>query len=115
MENRNNGFSATNAEPEKNWQQAENEENQIRETNKDSDLDLRSAEAGGFGIGEDQEENSIYASAYSDDPDEDDEDEDDEDEDEENDSVDRDWGTVDPQEHLGIPSDMDPSGPGSAV
>lgn len=26
-----------------------------------------------------------------------------------------DWGNVDPQEHRGIPSDMDPSGPGSAV
>ncbi len=28
---------------------------------------------------------------------------------------DRDWGTVDPQEHPGRSTGMDPSGPGSAV
>lgn len=34
---------------------------------------------------------------------------------EEQDSHDRDWGDVDPQEHPGRSSGMDPSGPGSAV
>lgn len=35
--------------------------------------------------------------------------------DDEQDSPDTDWGTVDPQEHPGRSSGMDPSGPGSAV
>lgn len=35
--------------------------------------------------------------------------------DEETDAHDTDWGTVDPQEHPGRSSGMDPSGPGSAV
>ena len=42
------------------------------------------------------------------------EDDSDQDEDEEE-SSDKDWGTVDPQEHPGPPSDMDPTAPGSAV
>lgn len=48
-------------------------------------------------------------------PDDDKNDTEEEDEDEETDSPDRDWGTVDPQEHPGASSGMDPSGPGSAV
>ncbi|GEP51883.1 hypothetical protein FNO01nite_25550 [Flavobacterium noncentrifugens] len=111
MENTSNRNTVSNSDSENHWQQAENEENKTQEPN-DQKLDLRSAEANGFGTGEDLEEHSIYASSY-DDPEEGD-DEDEEDDDEE-DSTDRDWGTVDPQEHPGIPSDMDPSGPGSAV
>ena len=35
--------------------------------------------------------------------------------DEDDDDSSGDWGTVDPLEHPGPPSDMDPSAPGSAV
>jgi hypothetical protein len=35
--------------------------------------------------------------------------------DDEEETPDNDWGTVDPQEHPGRSSGMDPSGPGSAV
>ena len=38
-----------------------------------------------------------------------------EEEDEDEESPNSDWGTVDPLEHPGPPSDMDPSAPGSAV
>lgn len=108
MENTSNRNTVSNSGSESHWQQAENEENKVQEPN-DQNVDLRSAEANGFGT-EDQEEHSIYAGSY-DDPEE----EEDDDDDDEDDSPDRDWGTVDPQEHPGIPSDMDPSGPGSAV
>ena len=43
------------------------------------------------------------------------EDEDDEEDTDEEETPKTDWGSVDPQEHPGLPSDMDPSGPGSAV
>ena len=112
MENTSNSNAASNNEGASHWQQAEKEENKVQEPN-DENWDLRSAEAGGFGIGEDREEHSIYAAGSNDDPDKDDDD--DKDEEDDDDSADRDWGTVDPQEHPGIPSDMDPSGPGSAV
>ena len=41
--------------------------------------------------------------------------EDDSDDDGDDDDESGDWGTVDPLEHPGPPSDMDPSAPGSAV
>lgn len=47
--------------------------------------------------------------------DRDDEDEDEDNEEDEEETTKTDWGSVDPQEHPGLPSDMDPSGPGSAV
>ena len=101
-----------NTNDNQNWQLAENQDNEQRALNSETEnnWDFRQAEAGGYQSDNDPEKR--FANDRDDEEDDDDENEDD---DTENDSPKRDWGSVDPQEHPGIPSDMDPSGPGSAV
>lgn len=114
------GIAQDDAAHTDNWQHAEKKSN----TESDTEFDLRSAEANGYGT-----ENNLYAEdnddskddddLFDDDDDveEDDLDEDDNDEDnneEDDDDTISDWGTYDPQNN-GMPSDNDPTAPGSAV
>ncbi|HLA55568.1 MAG TPA: hypothetical protein VK623_05690 [Flavobacterium sp.] len=115
MENTSN-WNAQNSDQQNDWQEAENDYQEMADANEDEVLDFTTEGsysedadevlyAGGGGHGEDDGED--------DDKDEDDKDEDDND----NDDDDlEDWGNIDPLSNpMGLPDDMDPSGPGSAV
>jgi hypothetical protein len=112
MENASN-WDAQSSDQQNDWQQAENYDNQeMADANEDEVLDF-TAEGS---YTEDADE-ILYADGGDDGKDEDDEkDEEDEEDKEEDDDELEDWGNVDPLSNPGgIPSDMDPSGPGSAV
>ena len=89
-----------NAELQNDWQNAENEENTTKDN---TDVDFRSAEAGGYGLTTNQ---SYDASG---DPDKEDVDDNDEDNDSDDDATMEEWGDVDPA------GGDAPSTPGSAV
>ena len=107
METKNNGNTQEETSRNENWQLAEN--NYSEQPSADESVDLRSAEAGGYGL---DANDTFYATTHHDDDKERDNKEDDDDNEEEN----TDWGTTDPLDPPGnLPDPMDPSGPGSAV
>ena len=100
------------------WQLAENHENQPDIKNNEADgIDLRSAEASGYGTDiddADETDDTIYASDRDDEEEDDDNDDDDSNDDDDDEPAD--WGNVDPQANPGpFPDSNDPTAPGSAV
>ncbi|MBF0695580.1 MAG: hypothetical protein IR153_11050 [Flavobacterium sp.] len=100
MENSNDN---KNRQPE-NWQREENIENSQSKTDS---FNLTSAEADGYGIDENTADDALYTQGTDDD---------DTDERDDDENAKTDWGNVDPLSDTdGLPSGVDPSGPGSAV
>ncbi len=92
-----------NDEQNQNWQQSEND----KDLRPDSEFNMNSAEANGYGTDANTADDALYALG---------DDDDDDDRNEEEETPKRDWGNVDPLSDTdGLPSGVDPSGPGSAV
>ena len=97
-------------------------EGQWQQPSENDETYLKSAEADGYEANDDDDTLYNNDSGIDDDDDDDDDDTveyDDDDDDDDDDDIDTDgtnsdWGTVDPQSG-GRSTDMDPSGPGSAV
>ena len=106
MENWNNQNDEQQNLHSDNWQMSEND----KDLNTDDSFNMNSAEADGYGIDPNTADDALYTLG-----DDDDDDVDSDDSDEEETSK-RDWGNVDPLSDTdGLPSGVDPSGPGSAV
>jgi hypothetical protein len=110
MDTNNNQDTAQNNADLQHWQNAESY--QQNETTDHEEVDLRSAEAGGYGL----DKENAYDAASASDKDHEDKDDDDNDNDNDNDDDDDDdaatmddWGDVDPA------SGDAPTAPGSAV
>ena len=110
MENWNNqNDEQQNLHSDNEWQTSENDKDQ----NTDDSFNMNSAEADGYGIDPNTADDALFAVGDDDDDDDDDLDADDSEEEE---TSKRDWGSVDPLSDTdGLPSGVDPSGPGSAV
>jgi hypothetical protein len=109
------GTAQDNTGRHQDWQNAERNESQWQAGADDSDhFDMRSAEANGYGakfaVGSNEEEDEEDAAGAEETV----EGEDDANEESDHEIHKNDWGQVDPQED-GLPSENDPSAPGSAV